>query len=97
MRIDGVTKTPRKKKMSYSEVHDEKVFHSALALCRGSYQRAILFGQHSLSGATLRGKAKRYGGRYAHSAATLMARLANAGLAVREERRAHGKRVVVIG
>ena len=83
--------------MSYSEVNDAPVFEAALKLCRGSYQRSLLFGSHSLSGATLRGKAKRYGGRYAYSAAMLMARLANAGLAVREERRAHGKRVVVIG
>lgn len=40
---------------------------AAYALARGEYQRAILDGRAYLSGADLRGKARRYGGHYARS------------------------------
>lgn len=46
----------------------------ALSKARGCYQAAIVDGTEALSGATLRGKAKSYGGRYARSAASIAAR-----------------------
>lgn len=81
----------------YADIRDESVLASALALCRGSYQRDILTGREALSGATLRGLAAKYSMRYRDSAAAILRRCRDAGLPVREERRAHGKRVVVVG
>lgn len=52
----------------------------ALTLCRGSYQRALVNGQETLGGSTLRGRAKNYAGRYQMSARRLLARLDNAGI-----------------
>lgn len=79
---------------SYSEIRDPRIYDEAMKLARGVYQRALLAGRHSLSGSTLRGN---YSPRYRQSAANLLERCRNAGLAVREEIRQHGKRVLVIG
>lgn len=81
----------------YAVIHDQTVLEAALGLCRGSYQRNILLGREALSGATLKGKAKQYGGRYKASAASIIAKCQRAGLPVREESGPHGKRLVVIG
>ncbi len=83
--------------MSFSEIKSQDVFDKALSLCRGTYQVGILHGHESLSGSTLRGRAKAYSGRYRASAANLLARCQAAGLPVTEARRKFGKRVVVIG
>lgn len=64
---------------------------------RGCYQRALLAGDEAWSGATLQGTAASYGYWYANSRKNLIARIAAAGIPVREERREHGRRVVVIG
>ncbi len=69
---------------------------AAIALCRGSYQVGIVRGRESLSGSTLTGKAASYGGHYARSRASLLSRLASAGLAT-EVRGPKGRRVLVIG
>ena len=66
------------------------------ACARGCYQRALLGGWEAWSGATLKGTAASYGYHYARSRSNLRARLARTGLCVREERREHGRRVVVI-
>lgn len=81
----------------WSDIKDPAIYDEAVKLARGSYQRDILAGREALSGATLRGAAKNYSGRYRASAANLLKRCQEAGLPVREEIRAHGKRVVVIG
>lgn len=81
----------------YAIIHDQSALESALRLARGCYQRAILTGSEAISGATLRGRAKQYAGRYADSARAILRRCQSAGLPVREERGPHGKRLVVIG
>lgn len=82
---------------SYAIINDINVLEQALRLCRGSYQRDILLGRESLSGSTLKGKAKSYGGRYKASAASILRKCQLAGLPVSEEAGKHGKRLVVIG
>lgn len=52
----------------------------ALALCRGWYQKQIVTGAARLSGSDLKGKARRFSGRYAASRAAILARLDAAGL-----------------
>jgi hypothetical protein len=83
--------------MSTWTVSTPAALAAALPLARGSYQEAILRGSESLSGSTLRGRAKSYSGRYRASAQSLVARLAAAGISVREERQDHGRRVLVLG
>lgn len=68
----------------------------ALRYARGGYQRGIIYGSESLSGSTLRGKAKEYSGRYRRSVINLLDRLIRAGLQVSEERGDHNKRILVI-
>lgn len=79
----------------YAVCQDDDAYRRALALARGSYQRALVEGTAALSGATLRGAAKRWGGRYARSARALLIRLRAAGLGD-EIRAKHGRRVLVI-
>lgn len=83
--------------MSYSIVKNEKEFARAMALCKGSYQVGILTGREALSGATLKGKAKSYGGRYAQSAKNLLSRMTDNGISWHEEIGPHNKRILVIG
>ena len=83
--------------MSYSEIKDQDTYQAALLLARGCYQRALLSGSEALSGATLRGRAKSYGARYAESRRNLLSRCRQAGLAISERRGSHGKRILVIG
>lgn len=83
--------------MGFSVVNDEQVLQSALALCRGVYQREILLGRQALSGSTLRGKARNYKYRYQQSAQSILARCRAAGLPVRETAGRNGKRLVLIG
>ncbi len=68
----------------------------ALAQCRGSYQRNLVHGVESVSGSTLRGKAKHWGLRYQESRCNLLRRLRKAGLAVTERIGEHGRRVLVL-
>lgn len=80
----------------YSEIHNNDTLKKALSLCRGSYQRNILYGREALSGATLRGRAISYSGRYKASSSNLIRKCQEAGLDIREEKRSHNKRVLVI-
>jgi hypothetical protein len=81
----------------YATINSQEILTQALQLARGCYQRAILTGSEALSGATLRGAAKKYGDRYATSARSILRRCQAAGLAVREERGPYNKRMVVVG
>lgn len=83
--------------MGYSKILCEKAFERALALCKGRYQEDVIRGIESLSGATLRGKAKAYGAHYKRSRENLLKRMTEAGIPWREERGPHGKRILVIG
>jgi hypothetical protein len=83
--------------MSYSDIRCQATFLQALSLARGSYQADILRGVESLSGSTLRGTASRYSGRYKKSSQEFIRRCQSEGLAIREEIRKHGKRVLVVG
>jgi len=58
-------------KQTAAEIEIDK----ALKLCRGHYQRAIILGDARISGGDLRGKARKYGGRYAASRDNLFSRL----------------------
>ena len=52
----------------------------ALALARGSYQRDVVTGRARLSGADLKGVAKKWGARYAASRSSILARCRAAGI-----------------
>lgn len=80
----------------YSIIRSEAALSAALKIAKGSYQEALITGHEALSGATLKGKAKKYGAKYAASARALLTRLQSAGLA-HEEIGAHNKRILVIG
>ena len=67
---------------TYTQILDCDARIIAHQVARGAYQRALLEGSASWSGAGLRGTAGRYGARYAQSRASLLARLRAAGLRV---------------
>ena len=81
----------------HTKILCEDAYEQALSLCKGRYQENLIRGIESLSGATLRGKAKRYWSQYRRSRESLLARLTRAGIPWREERGPHGKRILVIG
>jgi hypothetical protein len=81
----------------YREVLDDDAYEKALTLARGCYQQNLLRGVESLSGATLKGRAKDYGARYQASRAHLLTRLHAAGIHTSERIAEHGRRVLVIG
>lgn len=83
--------------MNYTEVTNPTAFTAALALARGCYQRNLLRGIESLSGATLRGKAALYGAHYAASRQNLLDRMTAAGVPWYERRGDYGRRVLVVG
>jgi len=66
-------------------------------ITKGDFQRGLIRGQDSLSLATLKGKAKKYGAHYARSRDSLLARLNRCPeLVVREEIGKHNRRELVI-
>lgn len=69
---------------------------AALALARGCYQRDLVWGWARWSGADLKGKAKKWGAKYARSRANLVGRLLANGFQVEEIKRAHGLRTMHI-
>ena len=81
----------------YAEIYDEAQLDRAITLARGSYQVDLLLGRESISGATLRGKAKKYSARYSNSAHNLLCRCREAGIDVRVCLRDHNRRTIVIG
>lgn len=81
----------------YSVAADAAEFRKALSLARGTYQEAILWGTHAMSGATLKGKAKAWGASYARSVGGLKRRLSAAGVRWSERIGDHNRRILVIG
>jgi hypothetical protein len=69
----------------------------ALKLAKGNYQRNILLGYEAISGATLRGRARSYCGRYRRSAENLIRRCLENNLPIKEVVGEHNKRIIVIG
>lgn len=80
---------------TYTDISPEDRL-SLATIARGCYQRALLDGCEAWSGATLRGRAKSYGYWYARSRANLITRIRAAGYTATYERRAHGRKVLVI-
>ncbi len=74
----------------------EKSLEAAMKLAKGTYQRSILLGTEAISGSTLRGKAKKWCGRYKSSAQNLIGRCRKADL-IDVTIWNNGKRLVVIG
>lgn len=83
------------KRMYWSEIAPD-VLAAALPLARGSYQRDLLRGVESLSGSTLKGRAREWGARYQAHRTALLARLRAAGFRVSERRAEHGARILVV-
>ncbi len=85
----------RQKATGWSEVTSDAL-PIAMRCARGIYQRGIVEGRESLSGSTLTGKAREWGGTYARSRANLIDRMRAAGLAVSERRGDYGARILVV-
>ena len=83
--------------MSYAIHNDQSEVRKAIAACKGQYQQAVVMGYEALSGATLKGKAKTYGGKYADSRRSLLRNLTAAGVKWSEKIGDHNKRILVIG
>ena len=81
----------------WTEIRSQGALQAALQLAKGSYQASILHGWESLSGSTLKGRAKKYGARYQASIRSLLRRMTEAGIPHAERRGDHGRRVLVIG
>jgi len=79
-----------------TRIDSQATLDLALSICRGSYQRSVVQGYSRLSGADLRGRARRYAGHYAASRANLLTRLEAAGIDVSEDRGQHGLRILVL-
>ncbi len=81
-----------------SRIEQKFALSVAWELAKGSYQKNIVRGVDSLSGSTLTGKARQYGGTYAASRSSLLQRLAaDERLTVGEERGERGARILAIG
>jgi len=83
--------------MSWTIVRNEEALQQALKLAKGCYQTGLLLGHENLSGSTLRGVAKNFGGKYATSRHNLLDRLQAAGIPFHEETGEHNRRLLVIG
>lgn len=82
----------------WTEIHlEDAEWEIAWKQARGSYQRDLLRGNENLSGSTLRGKAKSYGGHYARSRNNLLARLDAAIIPWSEKKGKNGQRILVLG
>lgn len=81
----------------WTRVTDPAALDKALTLAKGRYQRNILLGAEAWSGSTLTGKARKYGGRYAVSRASLAVALHQAGVPHGFETGKNGKIILVIG
>jgi len=83
--------------MSWTIVRNEEALQQALKLAKGSYQTDLLLGRESLSGSTLRGAVKNFGGKYAASRHNLLDRMQAAGIPFHEETGENNRRLLVIG
>jgi hypothetical protein len=80
----------------WTEIQDDETETLALQQAKGSYQFDLILGYENLSGSTLRGKAARYGAKYAESRFNLIRRLREAGFHVTERRAEKNARILVI-
>ena len=80
----------------WTEIVNTAALERALTAARGRYQRNLLLGYESLSGSTLRGKAKSYSGRYANSRDALLNRVRVVGVIVSERRADHNRRILLL-
>lgn len=78
----------------WTEVKSEKALDRALALAQGDYQRNLIMGYENVSGSSLRGSAKNWGGKYAASRKALFHRLEAAGVPYSIEKR--DRRLVLV-
>jgi hypothetical protein len=83
--------------MTYTIHNDDESVSRALSLCKGDYQRDLILGIESLSGATLQGKAKQFSGKYKKSRDAILNRMTNAGIPWREITGPRNRRILVIG
>lgn len=74
----------------------ESVRETALAQARGCYQRNLLTGWQIWSGADLRGKARKFNGRYARSRDNLIERMTRAGLLCQFIYGGHGRKILTV-
>ncbi len=81
---------------SWTLVDNDQTKDLALAQCKGIYQRHLIQGLESVSGSTLRGKARIWGGRYAASRQNLMRRLKRAGIQIAIKTAEHSARLLVL-
>jgi len=75
---------------------EKALYKEAMALTRGCYQRDLVVGQQSWSGASLAGEAKRWGKHYRNSRTALLDRLEDAEVAYLTKVK-HGKIQLVFG
>lgn len=81
----------------WTRIENQADLDRALDLAQGTYQRDLLLGRESLSGSTLKGRARSYGGRYQASRDGLLRRMTEAGIPWSEEKGERGRRILVIG
>ena len=82
---------------NYTVYSNNEYKERAVRLARGRYQAALLTNREAWSGATLRGTAKKYSGRYAISRNNLVKRLENAGIPVEFKRGMYNKKILFVG
>lgn len=78
-------------------IKDNNIMEKALSLCKGIYQRNLIYGIENLSGSTLAGKAKYWSSKYRVSRENLLHRLKENDIPVKEIRGDHNKRILVLG
>jgi hypothetical protein len=78
-------------------VVEQGAWRRACKLAHGSYQRRLLHGWQSLSGADLKGRARSWARRYEQSRESFLVRCRKAGIAIGEETADHGLRRLVVG
>jgi hypothetical protein len=78
---------------------EQKAIDLALTLARGRYQRDLITGRARLSGADLKGLAKKWGARYAASRSAVLRRVVEAGVPFVSARwpKDHGLRTIEWG
>lgn len=81
----------------YTICKEPGLLEVCLEQARGTYQRDLIHGHEAWSGATLAGKARSYGGRYARSRSVLLERLEAAGIDCHFETIQRRKTLVVEG
>ena len=94
---DGMNNATNAASTANTIVVDQASLDRALQCARGDYQRSLLLGEATMSGAGLRGAARGYAARYKESRKNLLGRMTAAGVPWCVRVVAHGRRVLVIG